>query len=298
MKLKFFALITTLFLSLQAQAEFFYDPIIVILQAPNGKGDASVKISNPMGKPTRVQMSLMEWEPSPDNTPIIKKVKEGEESVLNYIKLSPKQINLAPKQEKVIRIACNLPTSYENKEYKLILSMIEIGSDRKALDIPDSQRSYGLLVNRESRAATYIWKGRDQELKADLLISEVKAKKEDFDEIQRKADKKPDLPQKMGISYTLSYKNTGNIHTRQTVGVRFYEPDGKLALEIPKVGIMPAFPTKEDQTFNFHGSFVIPPEIDATKAYDLEFVTIERMNDVTGQAEKAAKVNKSMRVRV
>ncbi len=298
MKLKFLALLSFIFFALQAQAEFFYDPIIVILQAPNGKGDAVVKVINPMGKPTRVQLSLTEWESSKDNTPVIKARKEGEESILDYIKLSPKQINLAPKQEKVIRIACNLPTSYENKEYKLILSMLEIGSDRKALDIPDAQRSYGLIVNRESRAATYIWKGRDQDLKSELSIKEAIAKKEDFNEAQRKIDKKADLPPKFGISYTLNYQNTGNIHTRQTVGVRFYEPQGKLVLEIPKVGIMPAFPTKADEAFNFHGSFVIPPELDASKPYELEFVMIERMSDATGQTEKAAKVIKSSRVRV
>ena len=110
-----------------------------------------------MGRATKIFISATEWEITQGNRMVYKKYDENDpSSVLNYIKSSPRQLNLAPKQEKIIRIACNLPASFENKEYKITLNMMEPGADRKAIDTGDPTREFGLSVNKEIKASTYI----------------------------------------------------------------------------------------------------------------------------------------------
>lgn len=260
----------TALLSLSAQAEFFYEPTVIIIPAPGGKGNTFVKLSNPMGRPTTIFLSATEWEVADGNKMVNKKYDENDSnSILNYVKISPRQLTLAPKQEKIVRIACNLPASLENKEYKLTLNMLEPGSERKTIDTGDATREFGLKVNKQIKASTYIWKGQNQDLKSNLKITNFSVTK---NKISQDA-----LSMGLSVRYKLTYENSGNIHDRRTVGIRLFDADtGSLVQEISKVGILVAFPTKPEESINFESSFTLPPEVDSNKNYDVEFVLVPR----------------------
>ena len=258
---------------LQTRAEFFYSPTVIIVPAPNGKGESTVKISNPMGRATKVQLSLREWDILPDNRMVFRPYSEEDKnSILNYIQISPRQLTLAPKQDKIVRIATNIPPSFENKEYKLTLNMLEFNSDFKDIKTNDADRKYGLVVNKEVKAGAYIWKGSPAELKTNLQVKKISAEK----------IKTTDNKTVFGVKYQLTYENTGNIHDRRTIGIRLTNAEtGKVEVELQKIGILVAYPTTTEP-ITFSSAFTIPKESDPTgsinpdKNYEVEFFLTER----------------------
>jgi len=267
----FLQIVIIVFLSYcPAQAEFFYEPTVIILAAPGGRGDTAVKITNPMGRATTVLLTASEWEITQNNRMVYKKYDEKDpNSLLNFIKISPRKLTLAPKQEKMVRIACNLPAGFENKEYKITLNMTEPGAERKKLETEDVTREFGLVVNKEIKASTYIWKGQNKELKSNLQLAKTSA-------IKNKVTNEM-LTAGFAVNYKLVYENTGNIHDRRTIGIRLFDATtGALVHEVAKVGILVAFPTKAGEPITFKSAFTVPKEIDPEKNYDIEFVLVPR----------------------
>jgi hypothetical protein len=259
---------------LMAKAEFFYTPLYVIVDAADGRGASAITISNPTGTAARLQLSLSEWEMSPKNEVVVTERKEGQESVLDYVKINPMQFTLAPKQKKVIRIATALPTSYENKEYKLLLNMLEIGADRKSLDAPDKY-TFGIVVNKQISAGAYIHKGAKSSFRANLNIKDLKVSR-DLKRINLDPKKDPKSEVEVAIvKFALSYENTGNAHARKDVGARFYDVGGGLVAEERKIGGFVAVPTKENEVITYSGAFDLPEKLDKTKPYEVEFVLID-----------------------
>lgn len=192
------------------KAEFLYNPIYNVINAPNGVGSASVTISNPTNRTVRMQLSLTEWHMSSNNEVIIDEPKEGIDSAIDYIKLNPRQFTLGPMQKRVVRLACALPANFPDREYRLLLNMLEIGAERQELDAPDKY-SFGLIINRQISAGTYVRKGKPGFLAADLKIKALEAK------LQGKT-----------VDYTITYQNLGNRHTRRNIGVKFFDSKGQM----------------------------------------------------------------------
>ncbi len=274
-------------------AEFYYEPTVLILPAPSGRSTTAVKITNPMGRSTRIQLSLSEWEIDKNNRMIFKPFNENDpDSIINYVKLSPRQITLGPKQQKVVRIATNLPASFADREYKLTLNMLELEAERKNIETGDKSRKFGLVVNKEVKASTYIWKGQAKDLKSNLEIKSISAKKTNVNKL---------LTSSFTLEYKLTYENTGNIHDQRTVGIRLFDAEtGSLVQEIGKIGIMIGYPTKSNEPITFESAYSLPKELDAKKTYDVEFILVPRFPhkvEATDPMQRRSVV-KSNRIRI
>ncbi len=255
------------------KADITYNPLYVVIYAPNGNGFASMNITNPTNSPVRMQLGILEWEFTPENEIKILERDPGKESIADYIKISPKQFTLPPMQKKVVRIACNLPASYEeNKEYKLLFNMTEIGADRKVFEGPGSEggkASYGLIINKAVNAGTYIRKGQAAAFKAIIDYKDLSAKLSNGQ-----------------VKYQFKYQNTGNIHGRREIGVKFYKGD-KLVYEKPGVGGLIIFPNPEAPK-TLQADFDFPKDkLDENEKYDVEFVIKDdSLEALTGKADK------------
>jgi hypothetical protein len=296
--LSFFVLISILLSTANVKAEFLYDPVVILINSPGGKGALAVTFVNPFKKPARLQISLNEWESTDNNSYVIKERKEGAESILNYIKVSPQQFTLAPNQKKIVRIATAIPSSYPDGEYKLFLSMLEIGADRKVMELngeSTTKSSIGLNINKQINAGTYVRKGAQGVFKCDLSIPKVTAEKVLFEAtIDEKDPKKKE--KKVMIKYHISYQNIGNVHTRKDIGVRFFD-NGTLAYETAYTGLLVAYPTKPGQTVVSSGSFLLPEKLSPDKNYDAEFV-FSPSPDELGPSNCTAQKVKSEKIRI
>jgi Pili and flagellar-assembly chaperone, PapD N-terminal domain len=260
----FFSLLLAFaFFNFSAKSEFLYEPIIIPINAPDGKGVTSVKISNPFDAPARIQLSLTEWEVTEGNGIKLKDKKTGEESILNYLKISPLQFTLTPKQEKVIRIASAIPNNYPDGEYKLFFNMLEIGADRKMINDEQSNQKLGLSINKQINAGTYLRKGR--EFTCDLKVPTVKISRQNI---------KDGEVEKTQIQYDITYQNTGNVHTRKDIGLRIYETGGKVLFEKKYINTLIAYPSDSvNPSMTVSKSFILPIDnpLNPNQKYEAEF---------------------------
>ncbi len=246
--------------ALKSNADITYNPLYLIIYAPNGNGFASMNITNPTNSAIRMQLGTTDFELSDDLDVKILEKEPGKESITDFVKITPKQFTLGPQQKKVVRIACNLPANYEaNKEYKLLFTMTEIGADRKLIPGPDSETgkvSYGLIINKAINAGTYIRTGQPTAFHFDLNLTDFSASMKGSE-----------------VEYKFNYQNTGNIHARQSIGIKFYDrSSGKLVGEKANVGGFMVFPNP-NKTHKLDSSFTFPSEkLSNSGNYEIEFV--------------------------
>ncbi len=257
--------------ALCSKADITFNPLYLVVYAPGGNGYGAMTITNPTQQPVRLQLGILEWEFTPDKDIQIKQKEPGKETLSDFVKISPKQFTLAPLQKKVVRVACNLPSSYPaNAEYKLLFNMTEIGADRKMIDGPGSAEgtaTYGLVINKAINAGAYIRTGKPDAFKFDLKFSNFSAKLNGDD-----------------IEYQFDYQNSGNRHAREDIGVKIYDQSGKLVLEKPSVGGLVIFP-EGDKSSNLKTSFAFPQDkLSRTENYSLEFVFTDNSLEGSGSA--------------
>ena len=243
----------------KASAEFLFNPMTLYLRAPNGSGSTSITISNPTAEPIRLQLSVSEWEMSENGLTL--DLPEEKQVVSKYIKISPMQFTLQGGQKRIVRLACALPPEIEDKEYKLFFSMLEISADRKEMTVSE-RYSMGLNVNKEMRIGTYLLKGPDSILKSDLKVSNIKAKKFTKDSA-------------LIFEYNLEYKNLGTMHTRKSVGARFFDSQDNIVWETKALGSLIAFPTEENKILKHTASVRMPDEETFKKASKVQLVFID-----------------------
>jgi len=241
------------------KADITYSPLYVLIYAPNGNGFGSMNITNPTGQPVRMQLDLLDWEFTDNGEVRILEKDPSKESITKYIKISPRQFTLPPMQKKVVRIACNIPSTYpDNQEFKLLLNMTEIGADRKMFEGPGSETgkaTYGLVINKAVNAGTYVRKGAPANFKTDIRFNNAS--------IQRSGNE---------VLYKFEYQNLGNMHGRREIGVKYFDKAGKLVYEQPSVGGLIIFPNP-DKPKVWESSFTFPSDkISADSEYDIEFV--------------------------
>jgi hypothetical protein len=247
---------------LSSNAEFLYEPVVIGITASTGKGVGVVTFVNPFQKPARIQLSLSEWEVGQNNKYTIKTPAEGEETITKYIKVSPLQFTLNPGQKKTVRIACAIPSKFPDGEYKLFLSMLEIGADRKVIENGenDNKQVLGLSINRQTNAGTYIRKGSN--FKCDLTIPKLEVERQNFQD--------QDI-EKTVIKYKVTYANEGNVHTRKDIGLRVFAPGGAVIFERKYIDTLIAYPLPKGQTITVEKQFTLPEKLEAGQPYDIEF---------------------------
>ncbi len=256
----------------RAFSEFLFSPTIVVIDAPAGMGATSVEISNPMNKPVRLQLSLGEWDMDKDGR-IIATEKE-QEQITQYIKITPMQFTLLPDQKRKVRIACSLPFDVENKEYKLFLKMLEISADRKEFSSNNKQYRMGLNVNKEMQVGTYIRKGPESSLYANIKFKDFEVKKNKDDS------------GKLKFSYNFKYENEGNIHKRKKVGARFFDAQGNVFWETKELGSFIVVPTPKDSSIKYGNTVYFPDEEKFSKASEIQFVFIDKSVRESDSVEK------------
>lgn len=257
--------------AMPTQAEFLFKPLFLVVDAPKGKATGSVTISNPFEKPARIQLSMDEWQINENNEFNILEKSKTEESILKHVRITPRQFTIQPNETKTVRIAARIPNSYPDKEYKLFLNMLEIGADRKSMDMGQADQAFGLVINKQFRAGTYIRKGSPSELKSDLSVSSIEA-----------AGKEGAI-----AKYKMTYQNKGNIHVRKDIGVRFYEAGtSNLAYEVPFAGVLIAFPSETATgSITVEKSIRLPESLDAEQNYDVELILVDSIEDKNSQAQ-------------
>gem|GEM_PF-2390686 len=259
-------------ISESSKAEFLYDPVYLIVDAPRGRGVGSVTITNPMDKPLRVQLNTSLWELD-ENSQVVN-LEEKEDSITKYIKISPRQFTLPAGQKRKVRVACALPSNLEkNKEYQVFLNILEIGADRKSLESKE-KFAFGLVINKRMSAGTYIRYGEKEALDyeidiKDVSISDREVKYEKLDPITKV---KSEEAYKQ-IQYQLSYSNKGNLHGRMNLGYRIFDQGNKLVFEDNKLGLVVAMPTN-GKPRNYKSSFIFPKELEE-QTYKIQFLMID-----------------------
>ncbi|MDJ0626149.1 MAG: hypothetical protein QNJ31_07270 [Candidatus Caenarcaniphilales bacterium] len=238
------------------------------MEAPKGRGSSSVTISNPTQQPVRIQLSLSAWEMTDESKIIIKDKDESKGSVIDFVKMNPRQFTIEPFKKRVIRIAAAIPPNFEDGEYRLLLNILEIGAQRKKLNAPE-KFNFGLIINRQVSAGTYVRKGNPANLDSDLNIKSI--------DLKRDGNK---------INYTITYQNNGNIHTRRSLGVKYFDNSGLLIAEKKRQGGFLAIPTINDTSRSYSSGFAIPDEILKNKdAAQLEFTFIDEPLGDLGRKE-------------
>lgn len=258
-----------LFGAVPSQAEFTFNPLFVVVDAPSGKATGSITISNPFEKPARIQISMSEFEVNESNEFTIIEKDKSKDTVLKHVRITPRQFTIKPKETKTVRIATRIPGSYPDGEYKLFLNMLEIGADRKEAAAGDDEQAFGLVINKQFRAGTYIRKGKD--LKSDMKVVRIA----------------PTETEGSVAKYQLTYQNEGKIHVRKDIGVRFYEQGTeKVVHETPFSGVLIAFPTSENlDQVTVEKSIRIPDSLDASKKYDAELILVDSIEDPHSKAQ-------------
>ena len=257
--------------TIPASAEFLFKPLFLVIDAPKGKATGSITISNPFEKPARLQLSMNEWDINSQNEFEILEYDKDQESILKHVRITPRQFTIKPNETKTVRIAARLPKDYEDGEYKLFLNMLEIGADRKSLDVGQADQAFGLVINKQFRAGTYIRKGDPASLKSKLDIAGIESTGTEG----------------QVAKYNLKYTNTGKVHVRKDIGVRFYEAGTeKLAYEVPFAGVLIAFPTNgEVEDITVEKSIRIPETLDQNAKYDVELVLVDSIEDEASRAQ-------------
>ncbi len=251
-----------MFFGFSAKSEFLYEPIIIGINAPAGKGVTSIKITNMFTVPARIQLSLSEWEVTAGNNIKMKERKAEEESILKYLKVSPLQFTLGPKQQKVVRIAAAIPANYPDGEYKLFFNMLEIGADRKMIQTAETNQKLGLSINKQINAGTYLRKGNN--FTCDLKIPSVKVTRKNIKEGET---------EKTEIKYDITYQNTGDVHTRKDIGLRIYGAGGEVLFEKKYINTLIAYPAdKANPTMTISKTFVLPiDKLNPNQNYEAQF---------------------------
>jgi P pilus assembly chaperone PapD len=248
-----------LLLSLQrSAAEFTFSPINLIVEAPSGRGESNIYLYNPTNKAVRLQLSLSEWEVSNTNEILINE-RNDRDGVGEYIKLSPQQFTLAPKEQKIVRIACDLPEKLPNKEYKLFLNMLEIGSERRITESSEKVKA-GIVVNKLVSIGTYLHKGDPTAFRSDLNIKTLGAKTE-----------------QQQLVYTLTYENTGNMHARVGLVLKFYDAQNILLAERKVSGLL-ALPTAGKGSITYSDQYELTGGLAQGTARQVEFIFTDLNN--------------------
>lgn len=272
-------------LLMPAKAEFLFDPLFVIIEAKDGSGSASLKVSNPFEKPARIQISFDEWELTDDNSfKVVKRADNDEKAVIQYIKASPKQFTIMPGEEKVIRIACKLPSNFEDKEYNLFLNLLEIGAERKSANSGSeaNKKSFGLIINKEFKAGTYIRKGSPEALKTNFQVKDLKFEKREKRVITDPKDPKRRIEtDEQEVQYKIIYTNTGKAHIRKDLGLRIFNEAGALINEVPFVGTLVAFPSN-GRAITAEKSFPVPNDL-KDKNFSFQLIIVDGLEDKTGE---------------
>lgn len=255
-----------------SSAEFLFKPLFLIIDAPKGKATGSVTISNPFEKPARLQLSLSEWQVNDKGGfDIVENGDEGFKGVAKNVRITPRQFTIKPNETKTVRIATRIPSDYADGEYRLFLNMLEIGADRKDIaNVGNADQAFGLVINKQFRAGTYIRKGKPSALNSNLDVLDVK----------------PIQKENRVVKYHLQYTNTGNIHVRKDIGARFYDGSGKLVHEVPFSGVLIAFPTNDNvPLITATKSIRIPDELEANQDYEVELILVDSIEDESSRSQ-------------
>jgi P pilus assembly chaperone PapD len=274
-----------------AKAEFLYEPVVVSINAPSGRGSTVVQFSNPFKKPARIQLSLSEWDHAQGNKPV-KKTKDVPQSIVPFVKVSPLQFTLEPGKQKKVRIATAIPADYAKKEYNLFLEILEIGADRKSMDGPAENQTLNLNINRQTNAGLYI---RKDAKTCELQIPEVSVKRQDLTLEEKDKDGKNINVVKTALKYKVTYTNTGDVHTRKDIGIRVVDSAGGLVFEKKYTDTLIAFPTASTGPITIEKQFYLPEKLDPKGEYEVEFGFTRSPDQIKGstcdeQAVKAARV--------
>ncbi|MDX1920194.1 MAG: hypothetical protein SFU25_05600, partial [Candidatus Caenarcaniphilales bacterium] len=242
----------------KAFADITYNPLYLVIYAPNGNGFGAMTITNPTDAPVRMQTEILEFELSDEDQVKILNRSADEKKITDYVKVSPKQFTLEPQQKKIIRIATKIPSDFkEGVEYKLLLSMIEIGADRKQVTVQgtkNGEASYGLIINKAINAGTYVRIGSEDKFKSIL----------EYDGFKVSTDKE-------NIKLGFTYHNKGNKHARRNIGLRFIK-DGHTVFEMANAAGFIAF-SDEKTPRAYNVSIPFPKDkIDPNENYSLNLI--------------------------
>lgn len=242
----------------KAMADITYNPLYLIIYAPNGNGFGAMTITNPTDAPIRMQTEILEFELTDENQVKILNRSADEKKITDFVKVSPKQFTLDPQQKKIIRIATKIPPDFKDgTEYKLLLSMVEIGADRKQVTVQGTksgEASYGLIINKAINAGTYLRLGSESDFKSNL----------EYDNFKVSTDKE-------NIKMSFSYFNKGNKHARRSIGIRFIK-DGQTVHEMVNTAGFIAF-TNEASARPFEATIPFPKDkLNPNENYSLNLI--------------------------
>ena len=179
------------------------------------RGTDMISVSNDGSVPTRLKVSVEDWNLTKDGNPIFMKTGESLYSCARWIRVNPSDLRIEPGQTKEVRFTVSVPQGIEDGGYRAAIIFETV---------PDS--TPGEKVKR------VFLRGRIAAIIYEVVGKPTPNGHANALQVQRK---------KEGVDFILALQNGGKVHfrTKGIITVKNDKGEKVLEVEIPDVPVLP-----------------------------------------------------------
>jgi len=170
------------------------------------RGTDMFSVTNDGTAPTRLKVSIEDWNLTKDGTPVFMRAEKSAYSCAEWIRVNPVDFRINPGQTREVRYTINVPAGIESGGYRAAIVFETVP------DAEPGEKARRVLLRGRIAAILYEVVGKTPvDGYATGLKAEVKQEEIDF---------------------TLSLKNTGKVHYRTKGSITIKDSNGNKALDV------------------------------------------------------------------